>query len=129
MIHMTTANSSFNEIADDKFATCLRNISKQGISPYAAVNGEDIIDIPTQAIEGRANNGKTFSGYFDIKNEYIRIDSADALSFWLKIDFSKIPGLSAAPGGQTASDAEAHFESMVDQTNQPTQATQTNQAN
>jgi hypothetical protein len=86
-------------------------MSKQGQSAYGAVDGETVIDLPTNAFRGRSGGlGKTFSGYLDLSKGEIRIDCADDFSFWLTLNLNGVPGLAAAPGGVEAQAAQEDFD-------------------
>jgi hypothetical protein len=84
-------------------------------SPYGNVDGDSVLNIPAQAIQGLAGtHGKTFAGYYDQEQGFIRVDCAEDPCFWLEIDMTRIPALAAAlaaaPGGPVAQAAAAEFE-------------------
>lgn len=83
----------------------LLKMGERNESAYA-IDGESTHNIPAQAIRGR---GGVFSGYIDLENGFIRIDSSD-LSFWLEINLRDIPCFSAAPGGEEFQAARSDFE-------------------
>lgn len=80
------------------FATMIRAMGERGESAYAEVDGEYVVDVPAQACKGRVGDtGKTFSGYLDLRNGYMRFDCAEEFSFYLNVDLSQIPALAAQP--------------------------------
>ena len=92
------------------FAALIREMGARNESAFSNVDGETVIDVPAQALRGRAGSaGKTFSGYFDLLNGKIRLECAEELGFWLEIDIGAIPGLASAPGGHDASAARDDF--------------------
>ena len=87
-------------------ADTLRALGRRGESAYSEVNGEDVVDVPVQACQGRAGTlGKTFSGYLNLRTGQMRFDCAEELAFYLCVDLSKVPALALhpdAPEGQEA---------------------------
>ena len=96
------------------FGEWVRRLSANGESAYP-VDGQTTLDVPVVAFRGRAGTlGKTFSGVLNVETGEMRIDCAEAPEFWLEINFNKIPGLAAAPGGVEADAAQQDFEFHVD---------------
>ena len=89
-----------------KFAKRLREMGERGESAYDDVNGEDVVDIPAQAIQGRAGaGGKTFSGRLDLNSGMLRVDCADEPAFWMQINLLEVPALALQPGQTAAAEA------------------------
>ena len=88
------------------FGAVLREMGKRGESAYACVDGEECIDIPAQALKGRAGTlGKTFSGFLNFKTGKLRFDCAEDPSFYLEMDLQNVPALTASPDGRDGQDA------------------------
>ena len=80
------------------------------------VDGEETIAIPNHAIRGRAPPlGKNFSGMLDLRTGLMCIGCFEEAPFWLEIDMSQIPGLTAAPGGSAALQAQEAFEAAQEE--------------
>ena len=81
-------------------AAWLQRLEANGELPYGAVDGEEVLYIPSRCVRGRSGgHGKVFSGMLDLRAGRIRIDSADDSAFWIEIDLFNAPGLAYAPGG------------------------------
>jgi hypothetical protein len=99
-----------------EFGRELREMGARDDSSYGNVGVFDhLFNIPAQAFKGRAGTrGKTFAGYYDQEQGFIRVDCAEDPCFWLEIDMTRIPALAAAlaaaPGGPAAQAAAAEFE-------------------
>ena len=92
----------------------LRLLEARGESAYAAVNGEDVLDIPSRCVSGRSGtHGNLFSGMINLRTGQLRVDCANDPGFWLVIDLSKVPGFAHAPGGAGAAAAQREFEAAA----------------
>ena len=92
-------------------ATHIRQLSRRGVSPYASVNGEDVVDIPVKACKGRAGaSGTTFSGYINLTTGKMRFDCADELGFWLEVDLSEVSALHLHPDAEGGRQAIARLD-------------------
>lgn len=91
-------------------------MGERGGSTHGEVDGEETHNIPPQACCGRVGTslvgtfGKTFSGYINMRTGKMRFDCVEAPEFWLEVDLSKVPAISAAPGNPTAVAAASDFE-------------------
>jgi len=99
---------------EECLAERLRSMAKRGQSAYACVDGEEVVDLPATSMQGRAGTlGKTFSGCLNLRSGTLVVNCAEDLTFWLKIDLSKVPAFSAAPGGIDAQRAKDEYESAL----------------
>ena len=97
--------------SNKKFAKQICEMGELGQSAYL-VDGMTVHDIPAQAISGSVRpHGKTFSGEIDLVNGEIKINCAEELSFWLRVDLNQVPHFAARPGGPLHAQAHESFTS------------------
>ena len=88
-------------------------MTKLGFSPYDAVDGATVHDIPTTAFSGRCGagaGGNKFAGYIDMETGVLHIDCINEPSFWLDIRLNECAFWKHAPGGEAAAESKASFE-------------------
>jgi len=97
-------------------------LSKLGVSPYGAVDGAAVHDIPSSAIDGNgvalASLGNKFVGYIDTERGLLHIDCLSDPTFWLDIRLSECSFWKHAPGEEGAAASQASFEARAGATAQ-----------
>jgi len=90
-------------------------LSKIGVSPYGAVDGAMVHDIPSTAIDGNGVGckGNKFVGYIDTERGLLHIDCLSDPTFWLDIRLSECSFWKHAPGEEGAAASQASFEARA----------------
>jgi hypothetical protein len=101
----------------DNAAAWLHRLEANNQSAHGAVDGEEVINIPSQCFRGRSGGtGSVFSGMLNLRTGRMRFDCANDLAFWMEIDLFSAPGLAHAPGGAGADAAQQEFEAAAEPT-------------
>ena len=90
-------------------------MAKTGEGAYAAVDGVEVVAVPTTCVRGRSGLlGKTFCGCLNLQTDVLRVDCAEDPAFWLELDLSAIPAVAAAPGGDVAEEARVEYSGCLE---------------
>ena len=97
-------------------------LSAFGVSPYGAVDGAAVHNIPSIAIDGNGagRKGNKFVGYIDTERGLLHIDCLSDPTFWLDIRLSECSFWKHAPGGEGAAASQASFEAHATPQDAPT---------
>ena len=91
----------------DRYAVTSRTIYAQKESPYGCVDGQKVVDVPSECIRSRFGKCR---GWLDLEEGVLHFDSFDQPEVSVTVHLGKVPALAAAPGNKGAAGARASFD-------------------